>query len=105
MVTKKATQKKAPAKRKSSTTHKKATKSVDYISFKVTPNKRPFITFELTRQTVYWGLIGAAILFLGTYVVYLQIKVSEIYDQVDSNSSHIELTQQDLQKIQESNNR
>ena len=102
MVAKKTTKKKVAAKKRASSI-KKTSSAQNYVSFKVTPNKRPFLSFELTQQTVYWAIIGIAVLLLGTYVVYLQIKVNEIYDQVDVNSSHIELNERDLKKLHNSN--
>lgn len=86
MATKKATSKKAPAKKSS----KRSKKSENYVSFKLQPNDRPFIQFRLSRQTLYWTVLSLIILALGTYVVYLQTEISNIYDQVNAQSLEVD---------------
>lgn len=82
MATKKSPAKKAPAKKSA----KGKKRSDSYVSFKLQPNERPFIQFELSRQTAYWTLISILILSLGLYVIYLQSEVSYIYDQVNTSA-------------------
>lgn len=72
-------------------TAKKASSKKELHSFKVAPNPKPFMRFKVTDQTIYWVLIGAFILALGAWVVYLQVKINEIYDQVDTNSYEIDM--------------
>lgn len=93
MATKKTTHKKAPAKRSSK-------KSRGYVSFKLQPNERPFVQFSLTRQTVYWSLISLLILVLGIYVVKLQMEISTIYDQIDTNSIQTDAADTNVPKKQ-----
>jgi len=47
-------------------------------SFKVAPEKYPFITFKITDQTVYWSILLILILLLGVWVINIQISISEI---------------------------
>ena len=79
--------KKRPAKKASS----KRTTKKRLRSFRVAPNDRPFMSFQVTDQTVYWAIIGVLVLALGIWVVYLQVRINEIYDLVDTNTYQLEL--------------
>lgn len=52
--------------------------------------ERPFLTFRLTRQTLYWSLLCALILALGIWVMTINDKVMRIYDQIDSTNMTID---------------
>jgi len=67
-----ATKKKQPTK-----------KAEHYRSFVKADGPKPFMAFRFTQQTVYWVVIGALILALGTWAMYLTVKVQGIYDKVD----------------------
>lgn len=82
MATKKRPAKKTPAKRAS---------KKELRSFKVGQTKQPFMSFRITDQTVYWAVIGILVIALGVWVTYLQVKINEIYDQVDANTYEIDL--------------
>ena len=82
MATKKRTAKKASSKRASKR---------ELRSFKVARSNRPFMSFQVTDQTVYWAVIGVLVIALGVWVTYLQVKINEIYDQVDANSYEIDM--------------
>ena len=56
-------------------------------SFRLARPQSPFLTIAITRQTLYWGIIALAVLVLGLWIVHLQNKVNEIYDQIDANSA------------------
>jgi len=71
-----ATKKKQPAK-----------KQEHYRSFVKAKGPKPFVTFRLTQQTIYWTIIGILILALGTWAMYLTVKVQNIYDQVNTTTS------------------
>lgn len=98
MATKKTTSKKAPAKKRSS-----ATKTSKVRSFHVAPPDRPFLTFVFTTQSFYWVLIGASVLAVGIYVATLQIRVNSLYDQLDINSSQVEMNETEINKLKDSN--
>lgn len=95
MPAKKTTTKK-PAKRttarKSATTKSSAPKLVRLAkrpqmeSFKLARPQSPFLTIAITRQTLYWSIIAAAVLGLGMWIIYLQNQVNAIYDQIEANN-------------------
>lgn len=82
----------ATAKKKS--TAKKSTKKAipAQRSFVRSKETRPFFTFRLTHQTVYWLIIGLLVLALGAWVVSLNVRLENLYDQVEllnSTNYHI----------------
>lgn len=90
---KKVTTKKAPTKKtvvKKPTAKSQSKKNVELQSFRPSRNPQPFMTFRITRQTVYWLVFGIVVLALGAWVVHLNYKVQAIYDQIDANNLIIE---------------
>lgn len=87
-VSKAATAKKTPAKKAvaTKTTAKKApakaTKqdSTGYRSFKVSTPTQSFTTFKITRQTVYWVILIAFIIFVQLWILKLQIEVTSLLE-------------------------
>ena len=65
---------------------KTATKSHRYISLALVPDDKPFLTFRVTRQTLYWLIFSVAILGLGLWVLNLNMQVLSLYDQIDNNN-------------------
>lgn len=57
-------------------------------SFKLYPNEKPFFTMRLSQQTFYWLIIGALVLGLGTWSIFLTVKVQTLYDQLDATTLH-----------------
>ncbi|AHB42636.1 hypothetical protein RAAC3_TM7C00001G0796 [Candidatus Saccharibacteria bacterium RAAC3_TM7_1] len=94
MATKKRTAKNASSK--------KAVRP-KFRTFKVAPTPRPFMAFRVTDQTVYWAIIGLIVLALGMWVIYLQVKINEVYDQVDSNTYQLELLPEDTKHSKNTN--
>lgn len=99
-----ATTKKKPAA-KSTTTHKPVAKSahksapkvthkssakkqvsVDTQSFRPSREATPFMTFTFTRQSLYWLILSVLVLALGAWVMYLNVQIQDIYDQVELNT-------------------
>lgn len=88
MATKKrTTTKKKPIARKA--VSKKTTARRDsskYQTFRLAKPSTPFFTVAITRQTLYWSIVGVAILALGFWVIHLQNKVNELYDTIEANN-------------------
>lgn len=85
-VTKKVV--KTPAVRKSTakrTVAKKHT-AVELRSFRPAVEKTPFMTFTFTRQSLYWLILSGLVLALGSWVMYLNVKIQSMYDQVELNT-------------------
>jgi hypothetical protein len=97
MPAKKTTTKKSPAKkeatRKTATTKASGPKLVRMAkrpqmeSFRLARPQSPFLTIAITRQTLYWAIIAAAVLGLGMWIIYLQNQVNQIYDAIDASSA------------------
>lgn len=101
-----ATTKKSPTKKKTvATATKTKTRTTAAAKAKSTAKKptkrvrtrialdkadRPFMTVRVTRQTIYWGIISAAVLALGVWVIDINDKVMRIYDQIDQSTLETE---------------
>jgi hypothetical protein len=88
-TTKKATPaKKAPLKKvtpkaavKKKTTAKKSTaKAAELRSFRIAREQRAFTDFQITRQTVYWIILVAFIIFAQLWILKLQVEVATLLD-------------------------
>lgn len=70
---KKATPRKAATKR--------STKKVEnYETFKLSTDVPPIMTFKVTKQTVYWVIIMAFVIFFQLWIIKLQVEVAQILD-------------------------
>ena len=83
---KKKAVKKTPAKKAAS---KKSSAKAEqaYNSFKVSSNQTPFTNFRVTRQTVYWVVLIAFIIFAQLWILKLQIDVANLIDERTSSLS------------------
>jgi len=72
------------------TTAKKAatnkTQAVAANPFRPTKEQTPFLSFTFTTQSLYWLILSALVLALGAWVMYLNVKIQDIYDQVEINT-------------------
>ena len=55
--------------------------SADYKSFKLAKNNTPFTTFKVTRQTFYWIILVAFIIFIQLWILKLHIEVAGLLEQ------------------------
>lgn len=72
---------KKPAAKKSST---KATKPAPIQSFKLSKESEKFISARITMQTVYWFIIGLAILAMGLVVLKAQLDILETLNEISN---------------------
>lgn len=88
MATKKATSTKKPTARKKVSTVRstKRPKATQLRSFHVAKPELPFMTFTVTRQTVYWLVLGAIVIVFGFWINKLQSDIQSIYDSIDQNT-------------------
>lgn len=95
MATKKPSSKKAPVK-KASTARKSATKKstkrtvgsralLRHVSLQ--PEDAAFMTFRITKQTLYWLVLGAVVIMFTLWLMKLQTDIQDLYDQVDASSA------------------
>lgn len=100
-----ATTKKAPAKKsaasskataprtKKPTARKQAAKPAaaparrHMFAISIVPDDQPFMTFRITKQTIYWFILGVAIIGLIMWVMNLNMQVMALYDQIDQNNT------------------
>jgi len=82
--TKAAPVKKAPVKKasvKKKTTSKRASaKATEMRSFHISRDTSNFKSFQITRQTVYWIILLAFIIFVQLWILKLQIEVTTLIE-------------------------
>ena len=92
-----ATAKKKPSKKptpkksvKKSTTRVAARpSSVAHRSFQRSANSTEFMQARFTEQTVYWLIIGAAVIGLAIWVLSIQVRLNDMYDAIDAQTSEV----------------
>ena len=72
----------ATVKRKTKKSTGGSAKSGHMRSFRRYPNEEPFFVIRINHQTFYWLIIGALVLALGIWAVFLSARVQVIYDQL-----------------------
>lgn len=48
---------------------------------------RPFMQTKFTEQTIYWLIIGGAVVFIAFWVLSIQVQINKMYDLVDTTNS------------------
>lgn len=88
MVTKKTTSKKAPTKKATSVRVKKSAKPAGIRAhIGLQPEEQEFMTFRLTKQTVYWLILGVVVVLFAGWTMMLQADIQSLYDQIDEISA------------------
>jgi hypothetical protein len=85
-----ATTKKKPTTAKTTTTRKttaKRPKITPIQSFRRYDDTTPFMTFKFTQQSLYWLILSVVVLALGAWVMYLNVQIQNLYDQVEMNAA------------------
>jgi len=70
--------KKRVTKRKVSAKSSKKTQPMQ--SFRVSPSPSPFLTFKITRQTVYWVVLLSIVVALQLLILKQQMDISNLID-------------------------
>lgn len=84
-----ATKKTTTTKRKRTVKSTRRAKAPEIRSFRIAPEDVPFMTFKLTRQTLYWLVLSAVVVAFTLWILKLQSDIQEIYDSIDANNSTI----------------
>jgi len=95
-TTKKTSVKKKPATKKSASakaTSSKSKRPVFVQSFRPMANDTPFLTFRLTKQTLYWLVLSVVVLFFGLWIVKMQLQIEDIYNSIEFNDATIDTSQ------------
>ncbi len=86
-----AASKKKPATKKSTATKKpsqaRRTSKSSASRTQSTSAQSQFMQTRVTEQTIYWLIIGAAVIALAVWVLSLQRQLNDIYDQIQIDSS------------------
>ena len=87
MPTKKKPVKKTPVKKaapKKVAAKKSAPRKTSAASASSTSD---FMQTKFTEQTVYWLIIGVAVIALAAWVLSLQVQLNEMYDEIDATTT------------------
>lgn len=90
-TTKKVTTKKSPAKKpatKRASAHKSKALSIRSLRSHVGLRREEsdFMTFQITRQTVYWLVLGFVVILFTVWIMQLQADIQVLYDQIDATT-------------------
>ena len=64
---------------KKTTKKRTSTKKQALQSFKLAPEPRPFLTIQITEDTLHWIIIGAAVLCFGLMLSTMEIQLYNMY--------------------------
>lgn len=81
-TTRKKSVHKAPTKHSSAKRGKAAARQPKKL-FHLEKDQQKFFTISITMQTLYWIIFSFAVLALGLWLVVLNLRVQDLYDQVD----------------------
>lgn len=91
---KKPTTTKAPAKKKPTAARKAPAKKTTKRSLLRThiglkPEETEFMTFRITRQTLYWLVLGVVVIMFTLWLTRLQADIQDLYDQIDATTAEM----------------
>lgn len=91
---KKPTTTKAPAKKKPTTARKASAKKASKRSLLRThiglqPEETEFMTFRITKQTLYWLVLGVVVIMFTLWLTRLQSDIQDLYDQIDATTAEM----------------
>lgn len=96
MATKKTTTKKAAVKKTAvkrpaakKKTVKKSTSAGLRSHIALRREETDFMTFRVTRQTLYWLVLGAVVILFTMWLMRLQSDIQSLYDQIDANTAQM----------------
>lgn len=73
-----------PAQKQAKTAKKKpVAKKATAKKTVATVHHRPFMQAKFTEQTIYWIVIGVAVVALAAWVLSLQVQLNEMYDRIE----------------------
>jgi len=73
-----ATAKKSTVKK--SSPHKVHQKKIK--SFKISKETKPFVSYKITDQTIYWSILLILILVVCLWILQIQINISDMIDSI-----------------------
>jgi len=59
-------------------------KSVAVKSFKLAKDKTPFMTYQVSQQTIYWAILFIYIMILSLWILNIQLDTLRIIDKINA---------------------
>jgi hypothetical protein len=59
-------------------------KTVKMDDFRIAKEDAPFLSFKITKQTVFWSILLGYVLFLSLWILKIQIDTIDIINQINS---------------------
>lgn len=88
LTTAKTSVKKKPTTARKATVNKKAAKrSVLTKHIGLQPEETEFMTFRITRQTLYWIVLGVVVIMFTLWLTQLQADIQDLYNQIDATTA------------------
>ena len=81
--------KKTPVKKTTSAKKVSTKKQPEMRSFRIATDQQPFTEFRITRQTIYWIILIAFIIFAQLWILKLQIDVATLIDAQQAQLQNI----------------
>ncbi|HJM04111.1 MAG TPA: hypothetical protein QF549_00545 [Candidatus Saccharimonadaceae bacterium] len=69
---------KTPTRKKPSARKSTAKKVEEMRSFRLYKNQTDFVSFRITRQTVYWSILLAVIVFTQLWILNIQMEIADL---------------------------
>ena len=73
---------KSASKRTKKSSKASAKKTAQIQSFRVAKDDQPFVTFKITRQTVYWIILLGVIAISQLWIIKLQLDISTLTEAI-----------------------
>lgn len=79
--------KKSPTKKPARAASARAKQTKTTVKNKKATQKREFMSFTPTLETLYWLVLGVIIIIFTIWIMNLQANIQNIYDQININNA------------------
>ncbi|NCQ54568.1 hypothetical protein COV88_01000 [Candidatus Saccharibacteria bacterium CG11_big_fil_rev_8_21_14_0_20_41_19] len=59
-------------------------KAVAFKSFQLVKEKTPFMTYQVSQQTIYWAILFIYIMILSLWILNIQLDTLRIIDKINA---------------------
>lgn len=63
---------------------RKSRAAVAVRSFQIVKEKTPFMTYQVTQQTIYWAILFVYIMILSLWILNIQLDTLRIIDKINT---------------------
>jgi hypothetical protein len=74
----KSVARKSPVRKKTVARKRSAKKAEQMRSFRLYKNQTDFVSFKITRQTIYWSILLAVIVFTQLWILNIQMEIADL---------------------------